>query len=228
MNCNNGSRGAHASNRSAGTYRVPLASSWPRIRNVFISRRVGPSPRRARAAASRTAATTAVTSFPSTTRPGIPYPAAASARSSTGSASSTGVESPYPLFSTTKRTGSRHAPARLSASWTSPSRVAPSPTKAAATASVPCSWAARARPSATGSMAPRCEIMPTSRFSGRPKWKVRSRPFVYPPARPMSWQNSVRSGSPRVVHTPRLRCIGRIQSRASRPHATPTAIASWP
>ena len=70
--------------------------------------------------------------------------------------------------------------------------------------------------------------MPTIRFSGRPKWKVRSRPFVKPPSRPISWQNSGRSSTPRVVHTPTLRCIGSSQSRSSSPLTTPTEMASWP
>ncbi len=46
-----GSRSAHCSKSASGTYLVPLASSWPRILNVFISSSVGPSPARARAAA---------------------------------------------------------------------------------------------------------------------------------------------------------------------------------
>jgi hypothetical protein len=82
------------------------------------------------------------------------------------------------LFSITKTTGNRHTAARLSASWKSPSLVAPSPTSAAATWSDPRSRAASASPSATGSMAARWLIMPTTWWSSEPKWKVRSRPRV--------------------------------------------------
>ena len=68
--------------------------------------------------------------------------------------------------------------------------------------------------------------MPTMRFSGTAKWKVRSRPLVKPPSRPNSWRKSCARSTPRVVKTPRFRCIGRIQSEGSSAEATPTAIAS--
>ena len=77
-----------------------------------------------------------------------------SARSAHAYCSVTGVERPYWLFSMTKRTGSFQTAARFTASWKSPSLVAPSPLKVAATRRSPRSWAARARPSATGSVAP--------------------------------------------------------------------------
>ncbi len=59
---------------------MPEASSWPRIRKVSNSRSDGPSPRRARRAAFRTAWCTARMSLPSTTTPGMPYPRPRSAR----------------------------------------------------------------------------------------------------------------------------------------------------
>ena len=64
------------------------------------------------------------------------------------------MERPHWLFSMTNSTGSFHTAARFKASWKSPSLVAPSPVKVAATRFSPRSWAARARPSATGIMAP--------------------------------------------------------------------------
>ena len=88
-----------------------------------------------------------------------------SARSSQANCSRTGVERPYWLFSTTKSTGSFQTAARFTASWKSPSLVPPSPLNVAATRGSLRSWAARARPSATGSMAPRWLIMPTMCFS---------------------------------------------------------------
>jgi len=47
----------------------------------------------------------------------------------------TGTEIAYWLFCTTKITGTFHTPAKLSASWKSPSDVPPSPTNAIATSS---------------------------------------------------------------------------------------------
>ena len=118
-------------------------------------------------------------------------------------------------------TGSFQTAARFSASWKSPSLVAPSPVNAAATRCSPRSCAARARPSATGSIAPRWLIIPTMRFSSVPKWNVRSRPFVKPPSRPRSWRNSCGRSRSRPVKTPRLRCIGRIESSGSSAVTTP-------
>ncbi len=103
------------------------------MRNVSNSRSVGPSPARARSAARVTAAITAVTSLPSTVSPAIPYPTARSDNFAQAYCSLTGVDSPYWLFSTTKRTGSFQTAARFKASWKSPSLVAPSPVKLAAT-----------------------------------------------------------------------------------------------
>jgi hypothetical protein len=68
-----------------------------------------------------------------------------------------------------KMTGSFHTAARFMASWVSPSLVPPSPEKASATRASPRSWAARPRPQATGSMAPRWLIMPTMWWGRVPK-----------------------------------------------------------
>ena len=56
---------------------------------------VGPSPRRARAAASLVTRWTASRSLPSHTTPGMPYPTPRDARSSFANCSRTGVDSPY-------------------------------------------------------------------------------------------------------------------------------------
>ena len=162
---------------------MPEASSWPRMRKVLNSSSVGPSPRRAAlgGAAHRAHHGRAGRCR----RP--PRPACRSrcrGRRGPGrrTAPRTGVERPYWLFSITKSTGSFQTAARFTASWKSPSLVAPSPVKAAATRLSPRSCAARARPSATGSIAPRWLIIPTMPCSSAPKWNVRSRPFVKPPS----------------------------------------------
>ncbi len=138
------------------------------------------------------------------------------------------MDRPQWLFSMTNSTPSRHTAARFMASWTSPSLVAPSPTSTAATRSSPRSRAASARPSATGAMAPRWLIMPTTWWSSDPKWKVRSRPPVNPPSRPSSWRNSTPRSMPRPVNTARLRWTGRIQSSGRSAATSPTEMASWP
>ena len=70
------------------------------------------------------------------------------------------VESAYWLFSQTKITGSFHTAARLSDSWKTPWLEAPSPKKATATLSVPCSLAARPAPVASGMAAPTMPLAP--------------------------------------------------------------------
>ena len=121
------------------------------MRNVLNSRSVGPSPRRARAAASahRRARPRAGRCRPRRS-PACRSRAPRSARCRHAYCSCAGVERPQWLFSTTNTTGSFHTAARFSASWKSPSLVAPSPVNAAATRRSPRSCAARARPSATG------------------------------------------------------------------------------
>ncbi len=84
---------------------------------------------------------------------------------------------------------------------------------------------ARWRPAASR---PRWLIMPTMRCSSEPKWNVRSRPLVKPPSLNSSWWNSRTTSTLRVVNTPRLRCIGRMKSSGSSASVTPTAMASWP
>ena len=61
---------------------------------------------------------------------------------------------------------------------------------------------ARASPQATGSMAPRWLIIPTTWCSGAPKWNVRSRPSVNPSALANSWRSRRSRSKPRAVNTP--------------------------
>ena len=60
--------------------------------------------------------------------------------------STTGVDRPHWLFSTTKITGSFQTAARFSASWKSPSLVAPSPVKVAATRGSPAQLIGQGEP----------------------------------------------------------------------------------
>src|SRR4030095_10231999 len=66
----------------------------------------------------------------------------------------------YWLFSHRKMTGSFHTAARLIDSWKAPSLLAPSPKKATATRSVPCSLLPRAAPTAVGMDDPRMPDSP--------------------------------------------------------------------
>ena len=87
----------------------------------------GPFPARARSAAHANAAAIRSGSVPSSVIPGIPYPAAFSAKTRTADCSATGVASAVWLFWTQKIAGSLRAAQRLIASCHSPSDVPPSP-----------------------------------------------------------------------------------------------------
>jgi hypothetical protein len=113
---------AHAVNSFFGTYAVPEASSWPRMRNVLNSRASGRRLARARGGLRR----------PRRDREQIvavdDSPGDAVAARLVGDVLARvllgdGVDSPYWLFSTMNSTGSFQTAARLTASWKSPSLV---------------------------------------------------------------------------------------------------------
>ena len=93
---------------------------------MIASISVGPSPARARSRASVVTWYTASGSLPSTRTPAMPYPAARSAITP-AVCFDNGVEIAHWLFWQTKITGALTTPARLHASWKSPSDVDPSP-----------------------------------------------------------------------------------------------------
>ncbi len=68
----------------------------------------------------------------------------------TGVSKAAGTEIAQPLFSQRNTTGTRWQAAQFTASWKSPSAVAPSPNAARATASLPRSCSAIPRPRACG------------------------------------------------------------------------------
>ena len=70
--------------------------------------------------------------------------------------------------------------------------------------------------------------MPTTLCSLLPKWKLRSRPLLKPVALPCHWAKSLGNGMPRVVNTPRLRCMGSTYSSSRSALVIPTAMASCP
>mgnify|MGYP003694206871 CR=1 FL=1 len=141
--------------------------------------------------------------------------------------SEVGVDSPYWLFSTMNSTGSFHTAARLTASWKSPSLVDPSPVNAAATRFSPRSCVGEREPVRDREHRAQVRDHADDAMVGSdPKWNVRSRPLVKPPSLPRSWRNSCARSTPRVVKTPRFRCIGRMKSsglerRASRRPRSP-------
>ncbi len=78
----------------------------------------------------------------------MPYPIALCARLDAAVCFASGTLIAYWLFCTKNTTGARYTAAKFSASWQSPSLVAPSPTNASATTSSPASRAACASPTA--------------------------------------------------------------------------------
>src|SRR5439155_26738556 len=118
------------------------------------SMKVGPSPARARATASRVASNTARTSPPSTRTPGIPYPTALSASVSAAVWAASGVEIAHWLLLQKRIRGARITPAKLAPSWNEPSDVAPSPKYAIAHADSPPSFFPHASPAACGTCVP--------------------------------------------------------------------------
>src|SRR3954447_18056737 len=134
--------------------------------------RVGPAPARARLTASRVASKTASTSPPSTRTPGIPYPAALSARLAARVWASTGVEIAQPLLLQKRTTGARITAAKFAPSWNAPSEVAPSPKYAIAQAGSPRSLFPQAKPTAGGTwvaIGTAIEATPYSRGSHQPE-----------------------------------------------------------
>ena len=99
--------------------------------------------------------------MPSTTTPGMLYPAPRSATLGMAVAYSTGVDSAYWLFSQTNITGSFHTEARFILSWSTPWLAPPSPKKATATLSVPFTRLVRAAPTARGTLAPTTPLVPS-------------------------------------------------------------------
>src|SRR5262249_8802123 len=89
-------------------------------------------------------------SVPSTRTPGIPYPAALSARVSAAVCADSGVEIAHWLLLQNRTTGARMTPAKLAPSWNEPSEVAPSPKNAIAQARSPRSFFPQASPAACG------------------------------------------------------------------------------
>ena len=127
-----------------------------------------------------------------------------------------------------KITGRFHTAATFSASWKSPSLVAPSPVKTNVACFFLFSTSAKAIPSASASCGPRCDIIPKILYCCVPKWNERSRPLVNPEGLPCHCAIKRESGISRVVKTPRLRCIGKIYSSVFKAKVQPTAIASCP
>src|SRR3954468_3078489 len=112
--------------------------------------KVGPSPARAQATASRVASYTASTSQPSTRTPGMPYPIALSASVGAAVCAESGVEIAHWLLLQKRIAGALNTPAKFAPSWNAPSEVAPSPKYAIATVFSLFSFFPHASPTACG------------------------------------------------------------------------------
>src|SRR5436190_23866780 len=116
--------------------------------------KVGPSPRRARAAASESALYIASTSLPSTRSPGIPYARAFTQIVREAVCVAVGTEIDQWLFWQTSTTGARNFAAKVIAAWKSGWLVAPSPQKPNAIEPVFFVFIAIAQPTACGICGP--------------------------------------------------------------------------
>src|SRR5581483_8225361 len=180
-----GSLFAHSSNMSFGTLKASSWTAWPSIRRVRHSISVGPPPSRAFSTARFASRYTASTSVPSTTTPSKPYPWARSARCSTAYSRCVGVEYAHWLLSQTKTTGSARTAAKFIPSCVSPRAEAPSPNHATATRFSSRMRKASAQPTATGSIAGRCETIAIRPRRASAMWTLPSRPLAGPSTRPM-------------------------------------------
>src|SRR5437870_7515404 len=115
----------------------------------------------------------------------------------------------YMLFSQTKRTGSFHTAARLSASWKAPMLVAPSPKNAQATCFVPRYCADQAAPAAIGRCAPTMAYEPITPCSTLVRCIEPPLPFMSPHCRPISSPSTERSEE----HTSELQSRGHLVCR---------------
>src|SRR5262249_52414726 len=98
-----------------------------------------------------------------------------------------GTEMAQPLLRQSKIAGALKRPAKLALAWKMGVEVAPSPKKATATSSLPCSLAAQAAPTACGIWVPTGELIDT-KLRLRPEWWMGiCRPFTGSSALPKSW-----------------------------------------
>src|SRR3954467_6753205 len=114
----------------------------------MASIKVGPSPRAARAKASRVAEMTASVSLPSQRTKGTPYASPFSAKPALAVWRSVGTLMAQPLLRQKKMVGVLKTPAKFIPLWKSDELVAPSPKYVSATAGSRLILAAQAKPTA--------------------------------------------------------------------------------